>query len=204
MRYQFEDAGLVDYQITWDRMRAFVDTRSTADIDQIWYVQHPPVYTLGRNARRENLLIETDIPVIQTDRGGDITYHGPGQVVLYSLFDLRRSGMTVKTLVYVLEQAVIQFLAGYDIEASRLDSAPGVYVQHKKIASLGLRVRKGCSYHGIAINVDMDLQPFQWIHPCGLQNMQVTQFRQLGIEISCAEAASEISANIATLCDEYE
>jgi lipoyl(octanoyl) transferase len=168
-------AGLQDYPATWAAMRAFTDARETSTPDELWLLEHPPVFTLGQAGRLEHLLAPGTIPVIQTDRGGQVTYHGPGQLVAYLLLDLRRAGIGVKRLVERLEQSVIDLLAEYGVAAERHTDAPGVYVAGAKIASLGLRVRNGCSYHGLALNVDMDLEPFSRINPCGYAGLAVTQ-----------------------------
>jgi len=172
--------GLSDYASTWAEMRAFTDGRDPATRDEVWILQHPPVFTLGQAGRPEHLLDPGPIPVIQSDRGGQVTYHGPGQVVAYVLVDLRRAGLGVKGLVRLLEAAAIALLDGYGIHARARPDAPGVYVQGAKIAALGLRVRRGCSYHGLALNVDMDLTPFQRINPCGYPGLAVTQLADLG------------------------
>jgi len=161
-------------------MRAFTDGRTQDTPDELWLLQHAPVFRLGQAGRAEHLLDPGDIPVIQTDRGGQVTYHGPGQLVAYLLVDLRRVGLGVKGLVHLLEGAVIGLLAGYGIEAEARADAPGVYVAEAKIASLGLRVRRGCSYHGLSLNVDMDLTPFLRINPCGYPGLAVTQLADLG------------------------
>ena len=167
--------GLSDYAATWVEMRALTDARTATTRDEIWILQHPPVFTLGQASRAEHLLDPGPIPVVQTDRGGQVTYHGPGQIVAYVLMDLRRAGLGVKGLVHLLEDATIALLAGYGIQAQARADAPGVYVAGAKIAALGLRVRHGCSYHGLALNVDMDLTPFTRIHPCGYPGLAVTQ-----------------------------
>jgi lipoyl(octanoyl) transferase len=172
--------GLSDYSAAWAEMRAFTDERTQDTPDELWLLQHPPVFTLGQAGRAEHLLDPGEIPVIQTDRGGQVTYHGPGQLVAYLLVDLRRVGLGVKGLVRLLEGAVIGLLAGYGIEAEARADAPGVYVAGAKIASLGLRVRRGCSYHGLSLNVDMDLTPFLRINPCGYPGLAVTQLVDLG------------------------
>ena len=174
-------------------MRNFTDNRTTDSQDEVWFVQHRPVFTLGRNESRENILVASDIPVVQSDRGGDVTYHGPGQLIIYCMFDLQRMQLGVKSLVWGLEELFIKYLANFQVMAQRIEKAPGVYVDNKKIASLGLRVRKGCSFHGMAINVDMDLQPFSLIHPCGLKGMRVTQLSDLGIQSNCDQLVSELS-----------
>jgi lipoyl(octanoyl) transferase len=172
--------GLSEYALTWAEMRAFTDGRTEETPDQVWLLQHPPVFTLGQAGRPEHLLAPGEIPVLQTDRGGQVTYHGPGQIVAYVLVDLRRAGLGVKGLVHLLEGAVIALLAGYGIEAQARPDAPGVYVAGAKIASLGLRVRRGCSYHGLALNVDMELAPFLRINPCGHPGLAGTQIADLG------------------------
>lgn len=174
--------GLVDYERVWRDMQAFTEARQADTPDQLWLLQHPPVYTLGLAGRSEHLRqTDTSIPVRRTDRGGQVTYHGPGQIVVYTLLDLRRRSLGVRQLVRRLEQAVIDLLAAHGIVASGQESAPGVYVDGAKIAALGLRIRKGCSYHGLAFNVDMDLGPFDDIDPCGYAGLRVTQARDLGI-----------------------
>ncbi len=171
--------GLHEYQPAWQAMRDFTDGRGTDTPDEIWTLQHPPVFTLGQAGRPEHLLNPGDIPVVKSDRGGQVTYHGPGQIIAYLLYDLKRGGIGIKTLVQRLEQAVIALLAGLEIEAELKPGAPGVYVDGHKIASLGLRVRHGCSYHGIALNADMDLEPFGRINPCGYPGLEVTQVADL-------------------------
>lgn len=173
------ELGLVDYQPTLDAMRHFTDTRTADSPDELWLLQHPPVFTQGQAGRAEHLLAPGDIPVIQVDRGGQVTYHGPGQWVLYLLVDLRRRHMGVRDLVSLMERSVVHLLAGYGIAAYAEPRAPGVYVDGAKIASLGLRVRRGCSYHGLALNVDMDLRPFARINPCGYAGLPVTSLARL-------------------------
>ena len=171
--------GLVDYEPTWRRMQVFTLARTAETEDELWLVQHPPVFTQGQSGKPEHLLRESGIPVVQIDRGGQITYHGPGQIVLYLLLDLRRRDFKVRELVRKMEQAVIDLLARYGIAGERREGAPGVYVQGAKIAALGLRVKNGCTYHGLALNVDMDLSPFTAINPCGYAGMAVTQMKTL-------------------------
>jgi lipoyl(octanoyl) transferase len=174
-------------------MREFTDHRDEYTNDEIWFVQHEPVFTLGRNGNKSNFIVNTDIPLVHSDRGGDVTYHGPGQLVVYCLMDLKRLQLGVKSLVYGLEEIVIQYLTEFDVLGRRIQNAPGVYVHGDKLASLGLRVRKGCSFHGLAINVNMNIKPFTYINPCGLEDMKVTQLSQLGIHESCDEVALKIS-----------
>ncbi|OZA25192.1 MAG: octanoyltransferase [Hydrogenophilales bacterium 17-61-9] len=173
--------GRVEYEPAWRAMQAFTAQRSPDTPDEIWLLEHPPVYTQGQAGKPEHLIAATDIPVIPIDRGGQITYHGPGQVVAYVLVDLRRRGYGIRELVTRMEQAVIDLLAAQGVTAARLDGAPGVYVDGAKIAALGLRVKRGCTYHGLALNVDMDLHPFAAINPCGYAGMRVTQCRDQGI-----------------------
>lgn len=176
---EIHDLGLQDYQATWQSMLDFTLERDVHTPDHIWLVEHPPVFTLGQAGKIEHLLQPGDIPVVKTDRGGQVTYHGPGQVVLYALFDLRRMQCSVRQLVTALEQSMISLLQEYGIQAMANPCAPGVYVDGKKIGSIGLRVKKGCSYHGLSFNVDMDLSPFQRIHPCGYKDLAMTQLADL-------------------------
>jgi lipoyl(octanoyl) transferase len=176
-------------------MKRFTAERNPGDADQLWMLQHPPVYTLGLAARKAHLpRTDTHIPVIKTDRGGQITYHGPGQIVVYTLVDLRRMGIGVRELVRRLEQSVIDLLKFYGIEAHGREKAPGVYVGDAKIAALGLRIRNGCSYHGMSVNVDMDLGPFTDIDPCGYPGLRVSQLRDLGIRDDIATIGDKLLA----------
>jgi lipoyl(octanoyl) transferase len=183
-----------DYTSCWQAMRDFTDTRDEQTMDEIWLLEHAPVFTQGQNGKAENLLNPGNIPVIQTDRGGQITYHGPGQLMLYILVDLRRKKLNVRELVTILERAVIDLLAEHQINAEAKSDAPGVYVQGKKICSIGLRIRRGCSYHGIAFNVAMDLEPFTRINPCGFSGLQMTQFFELG-GLACTEQSGRKLVN---------
>lgn len=173
--------GLVEYAAVWQQMQVFTQQRLADTPDEIWLVQHPPVFTLGRKGKMEHVLAPGDIPVIPIDRGGQVTYHGPGQLVAYILLDIRRKALGVRELVTAIEQSVIDLLAYYGIAALGDREAPGVYVTGKKIAALGLRVSKGCTYHGLSLNVAMDLEPFQRINPCGYAGLQVTQCEDWGI-----------------------
>lgn len=173
--------GRCDYVPVWEAMQRFTLARGAETLDEMWAVEHPPVFTQGLNGKAENILNPGHIPVVQVDRGGQVTYHAPGQLVLYVLIDLGRRRLGIKDLVRRLEDAVIDSLKEYRILAARRDGAPGVYVAGAKIAALGLRVKRGCSYHGLSFNIDMDLTPFQGIHPCGFKEMAVTQLRDLGI-----------------------
>jgi lipoyl(octanoyl) transferase len=184
--------GRVDYEPTWRAMQQFNEQRGPSTADEIWLLEHPPVFTLGMAADRSHVLAPGDIPVVQTDRGGQVTYHGPGQLVAYALLDLRRLGLNVRDLVTRLEQSVIDLALDHGIEARGRRDAPGVYVQGRKLASVGMRIRRGCSYHGLALNVDMDLSPFARINPCGMTNLEVTSLADLGIEGGVAQAADEL------------
>lgn len=175
--------GVQPYEQVWAAMTEFTNTRTPESADQLWLVQHPPVFTQGQAGKAEHLLVPGDIPVVQSDRGGQVTYHGPGQLVAYPLLDLRRLKMGVRDLVTAIEQTIVATLAHYQIEAFPKPDAPGVYVNSEgrvdKIASLGLRVRRGCSFHGLALNVAMDLSPFLRINPCGYQGLAMTQIQNL-------------------------
>lgn len=178
--------GRVDYAATFAAMQAFTAQRTTDTTDEIWLCEHPPVFTQGMSGKAEHLLADIGIPVVKIDRGGQITYHGPGQVVAYLLIDLRRRPYKVRELVERIEQAAIDLLAGYGVAAARREGAPGVYVGAAKIVALGLRIKNGCSYHGVALNVDMDLAPYRAINPCGYVGMAVTQLRE-----QCGESDTE-------------
>ena len=188
--------GRVDYEPTWNAMRAFTDTRTPADRDQIWFLEHPPVFTLGMNGKAEHVLAPAEIPVVQIDRGGQVTYHGPGQLVVYPLIDVRRLGLGVRQLVVALENAVISLAAEQHIDAAGKRDAPGVYVNERKLASIGLRIRRGSSYHGLALNVSMDLEPFRRINPCGYAGLQVTDLASLGMSLSVEEAARRFAPHL--------
>ncbi|HSD68507.1 MAG TPA: lipoyl(octanoyl) transferase LipB [Woeseiaceae bacterium] len=185
-----------DYEPLWRAMQRFTEERNVATPDEIWFAEHPPVFTLGMNARTEHVLAPGDIPVVRIDRGGQVTYHGPGQLMIYPLLDLRRSALGVRDLVTALEQAAIATAAAYGLQASSRADAPGVYVDGKKIASVGLRVRRGASFHGMAFNVAMDLEPFSRINPCGFSDLQVTDLRSLGVTAALAELRERMSAEL--------
>jgi lipoyl(octanoyl) transferase len=172
--------GLQDYEPLWRAMQRFTDTRTPETIDEIWFTEHPPVFTLGLNASREHLLATGDIPVVQIDRGGQVTYHGPGMLMVYPLIDLKRLGLGVRDLVTALEQSVVDLAAEYGVEARAKPEAPGVYVADTKFASVGLRIRRGASYHGMALNVKVDLEPFLRINPCGYAGLEMTDLATLG------------------------
>jgi len=173
------DLGLRDYQPVWDEMREFTSTRDNNTNDEIWLLQHPPVFTLGLNGKPEHILNAGDIPVVKCDRGGQVTYHGPGQLVVYTLLDLKRLKLGIKQLVTRLEQAVIDTLSMQQINAGRKPNAPGIYVDGAKIGALGLRVKRGCSYHGLSLNVSMDLEPFSRINACGFEDLESVQLKAL-------------------------
>ncbi|HLB16246.1 MAG TPA: lipoyl(octanoyl) transferase LipB [Burkholderiales bacterium] len=189
--------GRVPYVQAYEDMRRFTATRNASTPDELWLLEHPPVYTVGQAGRLEHLLRETAIPVARVDRGGQITFHGPGQLIAYALLDLRRRSLTVRRLVATLEQAVIDFLAAYRIAGERRPGAPGVYVAGGKIAALGLRVRNGCCYHGLALNVAMDLAPFRDIDPCGYEGLAVTQLADLGVAVGVFDVAAPLAARVA-------
>jgi lipoyl(octanoyl) transferase len=202
--------GRAEYVPTWEAMRAFTQGRTADTEDELWLVEHPPVFTLGQAGRREHLLAPTDIPVIATDRGGQITYHGPGQVVAYPLLDLRRLGIFVKELVFRVEQATIQTLERFGVDARRVKGAPGVYVPFPgsraegifaglaKIGALGIKVTSGRSYHGVALNVGMDLAPFSLINPCGYANLPAVDLKTLDIHVEWTDAAVALAERLQT------
>lgn len=173
---------MADYQSVWELMQTFTLARDENTLDELWVVEHPPVYTLGRNGKEAHILNDTAIPIIKVDRGGQVTYHGPGQLVVYLLIDLHRRKMGIRQLVTLIEEALIQLLAEYNVKATSDKKAPGVYVKGKKIAALGLRVSKGRTTHGLSLNIDMDLAPFNNINPCGYEGLEVTQCMKLGIK----------------------
>ena len=185
--------GRVDYEPTFQAMQDFTATRTAETPDELWVVEHPPVYTLGQAGKPEHILRDIGIPLVKIDRGGPVTYHGPGQVVIYLLLDLPRLKIKVRELVTAIEQAVIDLLAEYSVTAERRDGAPGVYVGDAKIAALGLRIRNGCSYHGVSLNVDMDLSPFDVINPCGYAGLRVIQTKDLNIPLTAHEAGEQLS-----------
>ncbi|HEY6611459.1 MAG TPA: lipoyl(octanoyl) transferase LipB [Pseudomonas sp.] len=193
------ELGLVDYPQAWQAMQRFTNQRGPDTSDEIWLLEHPPVFTQGQAGKAEHLLMPGDIPVIQADRGGQVTYHGPGQLVAYLLLDVRRSGVGVRELVSRMERSLVELLASYDVEAYAKPDAPGVYVGAAKIASLGLRIRNGRSFHGLALNVDMDLEPFRRINPCGYAGMAMTQLKDVAREpIEFAEVRARLRAQLVT------
>jgi lipoyl(octanoyl) transferase len=181
------DFGILDYQATWENMQDFTDKRNSETPDELWLLEHTPVFTQGLAGKPEHILNPHHIPIVQTDRGGQVTYHGPGQLVAYALFDLSRHKLHARELVRKLEQSVIDVLNQYGVNAQARCDAPGVYIAAEKICSIGLRVRKNCSYHGIALNVNMDLTPFSYINPCGHQGMQMTQIKNFSNPVTVKE-----------------
>ena len=181
--------GLQPYLETWQKMHEFTEQRNENTVDEIWLVEHPAVFTQGRAGKAEHLLQQSNIPVVQSDRGGQITYHAPGQLIAYLLINIRRKDFNIRTLVSIIEEGIISLLADYNVNASAKADAPGVYVSGRKIASLGLKICKGCSFHGLALNVDMDLSPFLQINPCGYAGLEMTQCKNEGIGLSVNELA---------------
>ena len=194
--------GRVDFEPAWRAMQDFTAGRTPETPDELWVVEHPPVFTLGQAGKREHILNDVDIPVVKIDRGGQVTYHGPGQVVIYLLLDLQRLKIKVRELVNAIEQAIIDFLAEHGVAAGRRPGAPGVYVGDAKIAALGLRIRNGCSYHGLSLNVAMDLSPFAAINPCGYVGLKVTQTSELGILLTPAAAGEHLCRHLRRQLDE--
>lgn len=188
--------GRVGYEPTWRAMQSITDARGEATPDELWFLEHDRVFTQGLNGRAEHVLAPGDIPVVGIDRGGQVTYHGPGQLVVYPLVDLRRAGIGVRDLVVALENAVIALAAAHGIEAAGRRDAPGVYVRGRKLASIGLRIRRGCSYHGLALNVDMDLEPFSRINPCGMAGLAMTQLKDQGAVVDPRRAADALAPHL--------
>lgn len=193
---QVRQLGQRDYTPVWQAMQRFTQRRDNNTPDEIWLVEHPPVFTLGLNGKQQHILNAGDIPVIPTDRGGQVTYHGPGQLVAYLLLDLKRHGLSVRAIVSLIEQSIIALLVEYGIQAESRQDAPGVYVKGAKIAALGLRIKQGCSYHGLSLNIDMDLEPFSRINPCGYPDMPVTQLTSLGINTDIPSVAHALLTHI--------
>lgn len=188
--------GLQNYLPIWQAMQTFTAKRNPSTLDEFWFLEHPPVFTLGQNGKPEHVLTPDIIPVIPVDRGGQVTYHGPGQLVVYVLVDIRRAQLNIRQLVTLLEQSVVDLMAFFAVEAYAKPEAPGVYVEGSKIASLGLRIRRGCCYHGLSLNVAMDLAPFARINPCGYPGLPVTQLRDLGISVELPEVQRLLSQRI--------
>jgi lipoyl(octanoyl) transferase len=184
--------GLEDYVPLWHEMQEFTDTRDENTPDEIWFVEHPPVFTMGLNASEEHLLAPGDIPVVQIDRGGQVTFHGPGQLMVYPLLDIRRADIGVRNLVTALEQSIVDLVAEYEIAAVARADAPGVYVAGDKLASVGLRIRRGSSFHGMALNVDIDLEPFSRINPCGYTELKMIDLKRLDINLTLEESSEKL------------
>ncbi len=198
MGYLIKPLGMVDYQNSWNEMKDFTDTRNTETPDEFWVLEHKPVFTLGLAGKPEHILFKDhDIPIVQVDRGGQVTYHGPGQIVIYTLIDIKRCGLSIRELVERLENGIINFLDGHGIKANGDRCSPGVYIEGKKIASIGLKVRKNCTYHGISFNANMDTTPFNYINVCGYSGLKVIQLKEF-INIDNLEVAGiELANNIA-------
>jgi len=188
--------GRTEYEPTWQLMKDFTLQRDASTRDEVWITEHPPVYTQGYNGKAEHILNSGEIPVIPIDRGGQVTYHGPGQLVIYCLLDISRLGFGVRALVTHIENAIIAFLGDYGIDSAARADAPGVYVGEAKIAALGLRIRKGCCYHGLSLNLDMDLSPFAGINPCGFKNLAVTQLSDLNVDIDLEQAGYQVAEHL--------
>lgn len=196
MNINIRKLGRQDYQSCWQKMQDYTLARDESSADEIWIVEHPAVFTQGLNGKPEHLLQASDIPVVNTDRGGQVTYHAPGQLVIYTLIDIKRRGMGVRQLVTLIEQAMVETLAQYGLHAVAKAEAPGVYIAGQKIGSVGLRIKKGCSYHGLSLNNNMDLTPFSYINPCGYQGLKVTQLADLGVDIKTYELAVPVVNSI--------
>ena len=184
--------GLRDYIPLWHAMQAFTDERDASTDDEIWFAEHEPVFTMGINASDDHLLAPGDIPVVKIDRGGQVTYHGPGQLMIYPMIDLHRSGIGVRNLVTALEQSVVDLVAEYGVTAAARADAPGVYVEDRKLASIGLRIRRGASFHGMALNIDVDLEPFSRINPCGYEHLEMTDLQRLGVPLQIDDVADKL------------
>ncbi|WP_338589612.1 lipoyl(octanoyl) transferase LipB [Shewanella khirikhana] len=191
--------GNQDYETVWHAMQHYTDNRDQNSHDELWLVEHPPVFTQGQAGKAEHILNPGDIPVIQVDRGGQVTYHGPGQLVAYPLLDIKRLKIGVRDLVTSIEQSIVEMLKGYNVDAYAKADAPGVYVDERKVASLGLRIRRGCSFHGLALNVDMDITPFQRINPCGYAGLEMVQCKSLGGPQTVTEAGEKLTASFSQL-----
>jgi lipoyl(octanoyl) transferase len=192
MNLVFRDLGLQDYATIYQQMKDFTESRDENTPDEVWFLEHHPIFTQGKGGKPEHILKPSTIPVIKTDRGGQITYHGPGQLIVYFLIDLKRNNKHIRDIIDLIEQSVITLLKNNGIESHLIPHQPGVYVDSKKIASLGLHIQKNCSYHGLSVNVDMDLEPFSYINPCGYQNLKMTQLKELGINKKMTELIEEI------------
>ena len=189
--------GLQDYLITWEEMKSFTENRNSKTLDELWTLEHNSVFTQGLSGKPEHLIKPTQIPIIQSDRGGQITYHAPGQLIIYCLIDIKRLGIGIKKMVSIIEQSLIEFLSSYDIKSHTSMGAPGFYVNDSKIAALGLKVKQGRTYHGLSLNIDMDLSPYKLINPCGYSDLKVTQMRNVTDNIlSISDIQQELSEHI--------
>jgi len=193
---QIKHLGLRDYGEVWNEMKSFTASRAETTPDELWIVEHSPVFTLGLAGKEEHLLNPGNIPITQSDRGGQVTYHGPGQLIVYIMLDLHRAGLGVRSLVDLLQNSIIQLLQQYNVEGHTIPKAPGVYVSGSKLAAIGLRIRNGRSFHGISLNVEMDLEPFSRINPCGYPDMQITQLHDIGVKLSLDQAAQILTDNL--------
>jgi lipoyl(octanoyl) transferase len=194
---KIREKGLQDYVKTWEEMKSFTENRNSDTPDELWALEHKSIFTQGLSGKPEHILKETQIPIIQSDRGGQITYHAPGQLIIYCLIDIKRLGIGIKKMVSMIEQSLIEFLSTYDITAHTLKGAPGVYVNDSKIAALGLKVKQGRTYHGLSLNIDMDLSPYKLINPCGYSDLKVTQMRNLTDKIlSISNIKHELSEHL--------
>lgn len=189
--------GLTDYEDVWSQMKDFTALRDSQTPDEIWLLEHHPVYTLGQAGKEEHILNPAGIKVVRSDRGGQVTYHGPGQLIAYLLLDVSRRSLGVRQLVSTVESAIISFLESYGVKAGRVKSAPGVYIEGKKVAALGLRIRRGCCYHGLSLNMDMDLSPYSGINPCGYDSLEVTQLKDYGVTLSLEDAGKQLITYLA-------
>jgi len=191
-----KNLGLQAYEPIWQAMQSFTEQRSSDTPDEIWLLEHEPVFTLGRNARKEDILTATDIPIIEIDRGGQVTYHGPGQLIIYLMIDIKRRSLGVRKLVTLIEKSIIDTLQEYQLSGSAKKAAPGVYIGNAKIAALGLRIRKGCSFHGLSLNIDMNLAPFKQINPCGYKNLEVIQLSDYIESIELSQVQRQLTAHL--------
>lgn len=195
-KFHIRYLGLRDYAEVWDEMQRFTDSRTSITPDELWLLEHKPVFTLGLSGKREHLLNPGSIPVVQSDRGGQVTYHGPGQLIAYILFDLHRAGLGVRKLVELLQESVLELLRQHGVAGHTLPQAPGVYVDNRKLAAVGLRIRHGRSLHGLSLNVDMDMEPFSHINPCGYPGLQITQLKDLVIDPDIDRTMEELSGSL--------
>lgn len=191
-----KDLGLQDYLPIWQAMQSFTEQRNSATRDELWVVEHYPVFTLGRNAKKEHVLQAIDIPMINIDRGGQVTYHGPGQLIVYLMLNIKRRTLGVRKLISLIEQSIIDTLRDYQLHAYAKKEAPGVYINEAKIAALGLRIKKGCTFHGLSLNVAMDLSPFKSINPCGYQNLEIVQLADYVEEISLSQVQQKLISHL--------